>query len=230
MTKIFTGIVYPSSTDNNDDDKVNKHLSLKYLKDLEHGINGWWVRVFGLIPLIGRWFRWNDLLHHRDSLTPATRILKPGIFSFRILYDTLTLKWLGYLKEAKPSDTGVNICDSAKTEYSNCAIVLALIFSIQLNFLLYPPSEFETVSMKITYRILVSTSMFSSAVGMIASILLLLCLNETGSVEEGEHFLKVLDTSTFGLGCHFQFVCLVICCLTGVLGNQQINFINYICT
>eukprot|EP01036_Dinobryon_divergens_P030736 gene30736-40026_t len=93
-----------------------------------------------------------------------------------------------------------------------------------MNFLLYPPSEFENVSIKVTYRILVSTSMFSSAVGMIASILLLLCLNETGSNEEGEHFLKVLDTSTFGLGCHFQFVCLVICCLTGVLGE----FIDYL--
>lgn len=229
MAKIFTG-VYPTTTDKVDKENLNnvtQHPNLKYLQDLEHGMNGCWVKVFGWLPIIGRWFIWSDLLHHRDSLTPANSILKPGLFSFRTLYDTITLKWLSYLKEAKPPDTSVySICDSAKNEYGNCGVVSALIFSIQTNFVLYPPLEFENVSTQVTYRVLVSTSMFSSSVGMVTSILLLLCLNETGSREEGEHFLKILDASTFGLGSHFQFVCLVISCLSGVLGNLQRNYIH----
>ena len=178
--------------------KENEFMK-QYKTDIKNGQNGCWARVFGCIPFV----KWSLIDFHREDQHPDERMWKPGIFSWRILLDTVGLFWLGYLDAAPPKDDEFDPGPSMTAEYTNCGILSALLLSVYVEFFV---EEIESVDgyihLQNACNICWITAFGFSALATLMSVIMLLVVNETGDPVERRHFVQMLDSATRGIGSH----------------------------
>ena len=171
----------------------------QYDDDIEDGHKGCWVRLFGWIPYV----RWSQTDKHREDQPPDKTLWQPGIFSWRVLLDTVFLFWLGYLDAAPPKDDEFDPGPSMTAEYTNCGILSALLLSVYVEFFV---EEIESVDgyvdLQNACNICWITAFGFSALATLMSVIMLLVINETGDPVERRHFVDVLDSATRGIGSH----------------------------
>ena len=181
-----------------------KYYGAKYIDDLAIGRNGCWASALCWIPVFGSLVRWTQSREQFEAL-PEIRIFKPGMFSFRTLYDGFTLRWLNFLHEDPPGDD-FDVTKTAVDEYTNTGFISALLLSIFITvFLQDVPVASDLPFIATCYRFFWLLCCFGTFLATVSSVLMLLFVNETATSTETKHFLILVDKYTAGIGRHLQF-------------------------
>ena len=207
------------NTAENTEDKTHKFI-LKYNADKKNGSEGCWRLLFSWLPIIGGLFKWTAEVTRvrRDSEPPKMEIYKPGIFSFRVIFDGIFLFWLGYLDAAPPAGEDFDPAPGAVNEYTNCGILAALLMTVWQTFLTNTDTVFDYPHLESVYYVSWGVAFILSLISTLMSVLMLLFINETGLPEETTHFLSILDNSTRGFGAHSPVIFLYFSLCFAVFG------------
>ena len=188
-------------------------FNAQYVADYEGtfwGANGFFTRMLRFLPF----FSWVNNNQTRNDQPPSVRISKPGIFSYRIVFDAIFLKWLGYLDAAPADGDDFDPTPGLTNEYTNTGILSALLLTVWVTFKQMTDLDFENDSIEAAYNVFWNFAVILALLATLLSVLMLLKVSETSGVEEAKHFVEILDYDTFGLGSHCPVIFLYfsLCC------------------
>jgi hypothetical protein len=99
-------------------------------------------------------FGWTPSRERRLSAPEEMQVMKPSIFSTRVLKDSAIFGWLEYLDE--DPDTEIDYTAQYTTEYANIGLLSALVFTVsnssELKHIVLPWQTYFTVLMLLRYR------------------------------------------------------------------------------
>lgn len=214
-------------------------FNAQYVADYEGsfwGANGFFTRMLRFLPF----FSWIKNKQTRKDQPPCVQISKPGIFTYRIVFDALFLKWLGYLDAAPADGDDFDPTPGLTNEYTNAGILSALLLTVWVTFKQMTDLDFENESIEAAYNAFWNFAVILALLATLLSVLMLLKLGETSGAEEARHFVHILDYDTYGFGTHCPVIFLYfsLCCalfgfiiwLSVVHGSTSFTFvISVIC-
>lgn len=169
--------------------------------------------------------KWKSILESKKIASPKPNdydesVYIRSIWNIRNIVDAITFKFLLYIDEEGEENVETNMKDRWAVANTNIAIVAALVLSICYTFL----QQFSSIPISpesgLAYWYIFSwtTSISWCVVTVGSSVLTLIAMEETGSVDEAVYFLKLFSVSTYDIGPLIPVTSFAIALMTGGLG------------